>query len=177
MLITAPETFRHVGSLTARDVGVDPRRAQFLPERFDIDLRACQFVLPAAVLWCATYPAMMSRRGVPTRLLVPENQGTSIYLQSVGLFDALKRAGVAVDDRGIGHRVDPQIILPLADLNSEFEVERLANVARSAHRISHVMKTIEKRDQIVGLSRKILGSRNFEFHAGGVRPLVFHLEG
>ncbi|OGO50220.1 MAG: hypothetical protein A2148_04295 [Chloroflexi bacterium RBG_16_68_14] len=50
----------------------------------------------------------------------------------MGLFDALKQAGVEVDDRGVRGRSDPQLILPLTRFSEEREVEDLANRALEA---------------------------------------------
>jgi hypothetical protein len=68
MLIKVPENFRHAGELDQRLV-IDPRAPTFSQSRLDLDLRECNFIRPAAVLWAVVYP-------VP-----PEN---SIILKSRG---------------------------------------------------------------------------------------------
>jgi hypothetical protein len=46
---------------------------------------------------------------------------------SLGLFDLLRTEGVEVDSRGIPHRRDPQIVLPLTRFRSQTDVEGIAN--------------------------------------------------
>ena len=132
MNIEVPRGFWHAGELSSRFASSDPRQISFAEQRVDVDMRKCEFVRPAAVLWCAVYPLLAAVRGSTCRLLVPENLGTSVYLKSVGLFDTLRQAGVEVDDRGISRRTDQQLILPLARFQDESEVEDLANKALDA---------------------------------------------
>ncbi|MBI3767113.1 MAG: hypothetical protein HY271_01315 [Deltaproteobacteria bacterium] len=134
MRITIPENFWHAGDLPARSASasVDPRRPTFQDARVDLDMRECRFIRPPAVLWSAVFPLLVVARGSSSTLLVPENVGTCLYLQSVGLFQILKDAGVRVDDRGIGSRPDLQLIVPLTRFSTEHDVERLANEAHSA---------------------------------------------
>jgi hypothetical protein len=127
MIIQVPQEFSHAGDLSARFAGTDPRAPTFADNQLEIDLRGCQFVRPAAVLWCLIYPLLAAQRGVQCKLLVPENIGVCIYLQSTGLFDLLKASGVDVDDRGIPKRPDPQMILPLTRFGTPADVERIAN--------------------------------------------------
>lgn len=134
MRITVPESFWHAGDLPQRfaSAATDPRRASFQDARLDIDMRECQFVRPPAVLWCTVLPLLAVARGSACRLLVPENVGICLYLQSVGLFKLLKEAGVEVDDRGITERQDSQLIVPVTGFRTEGEVEGLANAALDA---------------------------------------------
>lgn len=129
MIIKVPDRFFHVGDLTTKDASVDPRRPGSMRGELVVDLRSCQFVRPAAVLWCVVYPLLAARQGVRVQLLVPENLGVALYLQSVGLFDMLKEAGVDVDDRGVGTRPDQKVVLPLSRFSLESEVEELTNLA------------------------------------------------
>ena len=129
MRIATPPTFHHAGVLPSRFASVDPRLSSFREERVDIDMRNCQFIGPAAVLWCATYPLLAAARGSTCQLLVPENMGVCVYLKSVGLFDALAASDVEVDIRGIRQRRDPQVVLPLTRFRSEAEVDEIANQA------------------------------------------------
>lgn len=132
MRIEAPKGFWHAGDLSARYAANDPRLPTFVEAHVDLDIRRCDFVRPAAVLWCAIYPMLAVARGSACRLLVPENEGVSVYLKSVGLFHILQENGVDVDDRGIWQRQDQQLILPLTRFREESEVEDLANQALSA---------------------------------------------
>ncbi len=135
MRIEVPQAFWHAGHLSARyasSATSDPRSPAFLEQSTDIDMRKCEFVRPAAVLWCVVYPLLTVARGSAARLLVPENLGAAVYLKSVGLFDLLQRAGVEVDDRGVGGRTDPQLVLPVTGFREEHEVEELANRALDA---------------------------------------------
>ncbi|HVA81479.1 MAG TPA: hypothetical protein VNF29_11190 [Candidatus Binataceae bacterium] len=129
MEIKVPNRFIHAGDLDARSASQDPRRASFTEHTLDIDLRECDFVQPAALLWCVIYPLLAAQRGATCRLLVPENYGVALYLKSAGLFGQLQQASVEVDDRGITTRADPQLILPLTRFNRESDVESLANQA------------------------------------------------
>lgn len=127
MRITVPRTFHHAGLLSPRFASDDPRSAGFRADGVDVDLRQCDFIGPAAVLWCAVYPLLASAKGIACRVLVPENMGVCVYLKSVGLFGVLRDAGIEVDDRGVRPRRDAQIVLPLARFREEAEVEDLAN--------------------------------------------------
>lgn len=134
MRITLPENFWHAGDLSHRfaSASTDPRRSAFVEARVDIDMRECRFVRPPAILWSAVLPLLSLEQGSSCRLLVPENMGVCLYLQSVGLFSLLKEAGVEIDDRGIAVRHDAQLILPLTRFRSEADVEALANSALEA---------------------------------------------
>jgi anti-sigma regulatory factor (Ser/Thr protein kinase) len=128
VLIKVPENFRHAGELDQR-LSIDPRAPAFAQARLDVDLRECNFIRPAAVLWAAVYPLLAGARGTKCRLLVPENVGVCVYLKSVGLFELLSKNDVEVDDRGIFASQDAQLILPITRFNSEANVEDLANDA------------------------------------------------
>jgi len=132
MRIAVGQSFHHAGLLSPKFASHDPRSPSFPAEAVDIDLRRCDFIGPAAVLWCAVYPLLVSARGISCRLLVPENMGVCVYLKSVGLFGVLRDAGIEVDDRGVRPRRDAQIVLPLARFREEAEVEDLANQALEA---------------------------------------------
>lgn len=130
MRIEVPREFWHAGDLSARTE--DPRAPAFKEQQLDIDLRGCDFVRPAAILWCAIYQLLALARGSACRLLVPQNMGVAVHLKSVGLFRILQENGVEVDDRGIRERRDRQLILPLTRFSREGEVEDLANQALDA---------------------------------------------
>ena len=124
MRIVANPKFEHSASLKGFFSSSDPRRSHFRCSEVEIDLRECQFVRPAAVLWCVVYPLLARIRGVPCRLLVPENFGVCRYLKSLGLFQLLQAHGVDVDDRDIDYQVDPQLVVPLTRLDTEFDAEQ-----------------------------------------------------
>jgi hypothetical protein len=128
MEIQAPAHFVHAGNLDPRSASEDPRRGNFSLRNLDIDLCDCEFIQPAAVLWCVVYGLLAARKAT-CRLLVPENLGVAIYLKSVELFRILRESGVEVDDRGVGGRPAAQLILPITRFNTENEVDRLANEA------------------------------------------------
>ena len=92
-----------------------------------MDLRACRFIRPPAVLWCLIYPLLSRFRNYRCTLYVPENLGVCLYLKSIGLLQILKDAGVEVDDRGIEQRSDPQVVLPLTKFETESDVDDIAN--------------------------------------------------
>lgn len=101
MNIITPSAFLHAGTLAPRFASVDPRKPSYRETQLDIDMRGCEFVRPAAVLWCVIYPLLAVSRGAKCRLLVPDNLGVCVYLKSVGLFSVLQEQGVELDDRRI----------------------------------------------------------------------------
>lgn len=113
LTIIPPPNFMHAGHLSPRFDTSDPRKTSFDAAQVDIDLRECEFVRPAAALWCIVYLALASKRGASCRLLVPNNTGVCIYLKSLGVFNTLKDCGVKVDDRGIGAHDLQKTILPV----------------------------------------------------------------
>jgi hypothetical protein len=129
--IQAPSRFVHAGELDAKLASEDPRKTNFLDRNLDIDLRYCEFIQPAAVLWCVVYGLLAAQRnGVTCRLLVPENLGVAIYLKSIDLFKILSENGVEVDDRGVSDRPAARLILPITRFSTESEVDKIANGAR-----------------------------------------------
>ncbi len=129
MRIVARPLFQHAGNLVWPFSSPDPREFTFVEREFELDLRKCEFILPAAVLWCAVYPLLCRTRGIECRLLVPENEGVCIYLKSLGLFETLQANGVEVDDRDILKGLGAQIVVPLTRFDRESEAEDLANQA------------------------------------------------
>ena len=101
MDIKPASNFRDCRDIPARVGSLDPRAVSFAEKRIVIDLRECEFVRPAAVMWCAVYALLAFHRGCHIELLVPTNAGVSIYLASIGLFALLKRDGIVVDDRQV----------------------------------------------------------------------------
>ena len=120
MRIVVPEQFYHAGYLSQQYASRDPRRDVPEDRQVDIDMRRCEFVRPAAVLWSAAYLTLAVSRGAACRLLVPEDMWVCAYLKSVGLFSLLQGAGVEVDDRGVGERLDPKVVLPVTRFQSEY---------------------------------------------------------
>ena len=125
--ITARPQFRHSGTLLGPTR--DPREQRFYEADVVIDLRGCEFIWPAAVLWCVVYPILVRTRGSKCRVLVPEDTGVCIHLKSLGVFELLQNHGVEVDDRGIDYRPMPQVVLPVTGFNSANEVEQFADQA------------------------------------------------
>ena len=101
----------------------------FTEAEFELDLRKCEFILPAAVLWCAVYPLLCQSRGSKCRLLIPENEGVCTYLKTLGLFETLQANGVEVDDRDILQGLGAQIVVPLTRFDLGSGAEELANQA------------------------------------------------
>lgn len=132
MIVVPPVHFQHVRDLPGQFDSIDPRRNTLQEDQVDIDLRDCEFVRAAAVLWCLIYPLLWKHRGSNCRLLVPSNLGVCIYLKSMGLFHILNENGIDADDRGVYDRPDPQLILPLTRFETESQVEALINVAYDA---------------------------------------------
>lgn len=126
--IVPPPKFRHAGSIPGFS-SKDPRDPDFAPDRVQIDLRSCEFIWPPAVAWCAVYGLLVSSRGIPCELLVPENRGVATYLKSTDLFALLQENDVDVDDRGLGNPSSDQTILHLVRFSTEFEAEAAANTA------------------------------------------------
>ncbi|MHB8392645.1 MAG: hypothetical protein ACYDBH_24215, partial [Acidobacteriaceae bacterium] len=129
MEIQAPVHFVHAGDLDPRSASEDPRRTDFLEHDVDIDLRACEFIQPAAALWCGVYGLLVGKRNARCRLLVPVHLGVAIYLKSMDLFRILQASGVEVDDRGVGSGSATRLIIPITQFTTESEVDRIANQA------------------------------------------------
>ena len=127
MIIKPSEHFYHSGYLPRQFDSYDPREPDFNEEHVEVDLRACQFIRPPAVLWCLIYPLLSRFRDYRCSLYVPEDPGICLYLKSIGLLQILKDAGVEVDDRGIEQRSDPQVVLPLTKFETESGVDDIAN--------------------------------------------------
>ena len=143
MIIAPRRQFHHAGYLPPRFDSYDPRKPDFNEDHVEMDLRACRFIRPPAVLWCLIYPLLSRFRNHRCSVYVPENPGVCLYLKSIGLFQILKDAGVEVDDRGIEQRSDPQVVLPLTKFESEFDVDEMANeVFDSLGRFRHVSHNV-----------------------------------
>ena len=125
--ISAPPQFNHTGDLLEYQVSNDPRSPDFNWESVSIDLRRCEFVRPAAVLWCTIYLLLVSNRDIPCKLVTPENAGVQSYLNRLGLFEILENAGTEVDNLGMPNQHPGNLILPLTRLDTESQVEKLAN--------------------------------------------------
>ena len=121
--IVVPEQFPHVGFTSPRSFSDDPRKPKQVAT--DIDMRACEFIGSAAVVWCAVYALLAKHQGCETQLLVPPNLGVCVYLKSTGLFGLLQQAGVTVDDRGIREQEDRQVVLALSRFSTEADVDQL----------------------------------------------------
>lgn len=132
MRIEVPPTFRHSGELTPQFASKDPRVASFYEREVEVDLRSCKFVRPAAALWCLIYPLLARSKGIPTRLLVPDDIGVCGYLKTLGLFSLLQNHGIEVDDRGVYQQPSRQTILPLTSFSTETDVETLVNQAHES---------------------------------------------
>jgi anti-sigma regulatory factor (Ser/Thr protein kinase) len=127
--IQAPAHFAHAGELDPRSASIDPRKSDFANTDVDIDLRGCDFIQPAAVLWSVVYGLLAVQHGGNCRLLIPENLGVAIYLKAAGLFEILQKSGMQVDDQSVGSPPASQLILPISRFATESEVDKLANAA------------------------------------------------
>ena len=58
--IVVPEQFPHVGFTSPRSFSDDPRKPKQVAT--DIDMRACEFIGPAAVVWCAVYALLAKHK-------------------------------------------------------------------------------------------------------------------
>ena len=129
LCIKSPSNFRHAGDIPGRSAQCDPRSPSFDADRLDVDLRDCEFVRPPALLWCAVYLTLASKRGTVCRLLVPSNMGVCFYLKSVGLFEILKNSGVEVDDRGVSDGAAAKTILPITRFETTQDASNVTNTA------------------------------------------------
>lgn len=132
MRIVPSQKFQHAGNLRWPPDPRDPRENGFGESAVEVDLRKCEFVRPAAALWCVIYPLLARRAGVECKVLVPENFSVCTYLKSLGLFQILQERGVEVDDRDIPTRYNSQIVLPLTRFENESQADSLANRALGA---------------------------------------------
>ncbi len=126
--ISAQRQFSHTGDLLGYQVpNNDPRRDDFDWDSVRIDLRRCEFVRPAGVLWCTIYALLVAEKGIPCELVVPVQPSIVIYLNDLGLLSTLKDAGVDVD-YGAPPNLDRwQLVLPITQLGSISVVEELEN--------------------------------------------------
>ncbi|MDP7533095.1 MAG: hypothetical protein QGI88_04910 [SAR202 cluster bacterium] len=132
LLIETPATFGHAGHLRSKESSNDPRSPGFGFEHVILDLRGCQFIRPAALLWCLIYALLAKKTGGACEIWVPENMGVCVYLKSTGMIDILKDARVDIDDRGIGSTDHERLVLPLTQITSAFDAEEAANAATEA---------------------------------------------
>lgn len=121
--------FSHGGSLPYWYDSRDPRAGAFIEQEVIIDLRKCQFIRPAASLWCAVYPLLAKLKGSKCSIWVPDNMGVCIYLKSLGLFRVLQDKSIEVDDRNVPARDDSQLVLPLTRFDNESQADDLTNKA------------------------------------------------
>ncbi len=126
-LITPPPQFTHAGQLSESQLSRDPRDSRI--DDFAIDLRACEFVRPPAVLWCAIYCLLAARHGTSCQVLAPENIGVAGYLKATRLFDLLREHGVSVDDHDIEPAQQGRMALAIQRLDTQSDVERVADEA------------------------------------------------
>lgn len=127
--VRPPTVFRHAGQLHAGSVSRDPRSSTFDASRVVIDLRDCEFVLPAAALWCVIYLILAKRHNASCVLLVPNEMGVAAYLKALGLFDILKANTIDVDARGIRKADSTKTILPITPFSSAADATRITNEA------------------------------------------------
>ncbi|MGH2706236.1 MAG: hypothetical protein ACRDJ4_14470 [Actinomycetota bacterium] len=110
----------------------DPRRIPFIENLLEIDLRGCEFIRPAAVLWCLIYPLLARARGSTCRVLVPESMGVTLYLKSLGFFQILHDDHIEADDRDIRVRHDSRVVLPITKFSTQNEVDEIGNQVASS---------------------------------------------
>ena len=154
-LITPPPQFSHAGQLPEDRLSHDPRESRI--NDFAIDLRACEFVRPPAVLWCAIYCLLAARQGTSCEVLVPEHMGVASYLKATGLFDLLTEHGVSVDDRGIEPALRGRMVVPIQAVGSETDVDRIANEATEAL-LEHHLGAVNLREIVVDVFSELAGN-------------------
>ena len=126
--IGAPTQFNHTGDLLGYQVSNnDPRQDDFDWDSVSIDLSRCEFVRPAAVLWCTIYSLLVVEKGIPCEVVVPNMSSIAAYLNDLGMFAVLRDAGVRVDYFDAPNTERWQLVLPLTRLRSISEVEDLEN--------------------------------------------------
>jgi len=125
--IVPPPIFRHAGELSPRFDTHDPRDEAFAEDEIIVDLRECEFIYPAAALWCVTFLSLVRLRGSACRLLVPKNMGVCVHLKSIDVFDHLLELGVNVDTQGIPERDPGNTVLPVTRFETTNDAENLVN--------------------------------------------------
>ena len=117
--IRAQQQFNHTGDLLGYQVSNnDPRQDDFDWDSVSIDLSRCEFVRPAAVLWCTVYSLLVAQLDIPCNLVAPLNAGVRSYLNRLGLFDNLGSAGIEIDNLGTPNPEQGHLILPLTRLRT-----------------------------------------------------------
>ena len=126
--IIARGQFNHAGNLLRYQVpNNDPRDNDFDWESVTIDLSHCEFVRPAAVLWCTIYSLLVANKDIPCKLEPPSNLGVRSYLNRLGLFQVLESAGVEIGNLSMPNPDQGHLILPLTRLDTVRQVEELEN--------------------------------------------------
>ena len=115
--IRAPRYFRHAGQLANEEASGDPRGDDFSWDVVRIDLRTCEFIYPAAILWCTVFPALVRKAQIDCEVLTPQNPGVTAYLNNQGLLSMLLGLGVIVDGRGMPVGEDKKLALPIRRFN------------------------------------------------------------
>lgn len=149
MRITAKPIFRDCHDVSARLDAKDPRLPSFAEETTMVDLKDCQVIWPAAVLWITVYLLLAARQGSRAALQVPGDPDVSGYLDAAGVYDLLEANDIAIE---AGHtpqqrrtetlepRLRPQgtqILLPLTNFHSITEADALTNQAFERLRASN----------------------------------------
>ena len=126
--IVSPSNFNHAGDLLGYQVSNnDPRHNDFDWESVLVDLSRCDFIRPAAVIWCTVYSLLVAQRGIPCNLVAPLNAGVRSYLNRLGLFENLESAGIEIDNLGAPNPEQGRLILPLTRLRTVSQVENLGD--------------------------------------------------
>ena len=63
LTVTPPLRFAHAGQLKARQSDHDPREPDFGFDNVTVDLRECEFIAPAGMLWCLMYAMLVRKTG------------------------------------------------------------------------------------------------------------------
>ena len=129
MEIVPPKNFRAARYIKARFTKYDPRLHSFPEPNVVLNLRECSSVHPPAILWCAVYLSLWSKRELDCLLLLPHSRAAMSSLTDSGLFQILREANVKVnvEREEVRRSVSVETILPITRFDGLLEADELTN--------------------------------------------------
>ena len=126
MEIVPRPDFKDTRSISAKFNRFDPRSDKFNEREVIVNLRDCTRIRAPAVMWCAVYLLLATRRGSDCVLIAPEDPDAASFLMDLGLLSVLQQADVTVRVEG-WHASDTDVLLPLTLFRNTTEAEDLTN--------------------------------------------------
>lgn len=127
MEIGPPNRFEFAHKIKAGFTKYDPRIHPFPSPDVVLNLGKCTSICPPAILWCAVYLSLWSKRGLDCLLLRPQDRAAMLSLTDSGLLQVLCEAGVNVYHKGASIPSPVGAILPVTPFASLTEAAELTN--------------------------------------------------